>query len=55
MCHSLLGVCSEDWFYELQALKDLYSRDAVTALNIFVTGQQAGNSGTLLGLGSFPW
>jgi len=46
---------NDQWFYELQEVKDLYAHEPRTHLNIFVTGQRAGGSGTLLGIGTFPW
>jgi len=45
----------DDWFFELTELKELFAREPKTYLNIFVTGQQSGNFGTLLGIGTFPW
>jgi len=46
---------SDQWLYELQELKDLFSHEPETHLNIFVTGQRASGFGTLLGIGTFPW
>jgi len=46
---------SDNWFFELQELKDLYAYEPATHLNIFVTGQRRGSFGTLLGIGTFPW
>jgi len=46
---------SDEWFYELSELKDLYAVSPTTQLNVFVTGQRPGDYGTLLGIGTFPW
>lgn len=35
--------------------KEKYARNTETRLNIYVTGQQQGAYGTLLGIGTFPW
>jgi len=43
------------WYVALNRMKNLYAYRPADYLNIFVTGQTSGSSGTLLGIGTFPW
>jgi hypothetical protein len=43
------------WFNDLMNLKNNYAFQPTKNINVFVTKQKAGNQGTLLGIGTFPW
>jgi len=43
------------WYTQLNALKNKHARSPTLYLNVFVTKQTPGASGTLLGIGTFPW
>jgi len=43
------------WYNDLMNLKMLYAHKPSQHINVFVTKQTAGNQGTLLGIGTFPW
>jgi len=43
------------WYYDILAVKALTARQPNEFLNVFVTRQRSGFSGTLLGIGTFPW
>lgn len=46
---------SGEWFFALQQFKETYAREPSTSLNVFISGQEQGSQGTLLGIGTFPW
>jgi len=46
---------SNAWYDTVQALKQKYAFEPNTTMNFFVTCQQSGSSGELLGYGTFPW
>jgi len=43
------------WYNDIKRVKSLYAYEPEHNINIFVTDQQQGNQGTLLGIGTFPW
>jgi len=43
------------WYNDINTVKDLYAYNPEKNINIFVTDQDQGNQGTLLGIGTFPW
>jgi len=43
------------WYYDILEVKEITAKRPLAALNIFVTKQRQGASGTLLGIGTFPW
>lgn len=43
------------WYYQIQQWKGDYGKDASKQLNVYITCQDKGTQGTLLGFGTFPW
>jgi len=43
------------WYNDINKVKDTYAYNPEQNINIFVTDQDQGNQGTLLGIGTFPW
>jgi hypothetical protein len=46
---------NNNWYNQIIALKNKYAFLPNNFLNCFVTRQKSGTSGTLLGIGTFPW
>jgi len=46
---------NSQWYTQLTNIKNTYAVSPTLYLNVFITGQRAGNAGTLLGIGTFPW
>jgi len=54
-CLSAYGQNGDEWYYQIQELKDKYAVSPTRNINIFITCQDQGDQGTLLGIGTFPW
>jgi len=54
-CLSAYGGAGDDWYYEIEAIKQAYAVTPSKAINIFVTCQDPSAYGTLLGIATFPW
>jgi len=46
---------NDNWYTQLMDLKTEYAVNPQSQLNIFITCQDQGSQGTLLGIGTFPW
>eukprot|EP00010_Vexillifera_abyssalis_P003692 CAMPEP_0201552842 /NCGR_PEP_ID=MMETSP0173_2-20130828/18529_1 /ASSEMBLY_ACC=CAM_ASM_000268 /TAXON_ID=218659 /ORGANISM="Vexillifera sp., Strain DIVA3 564/2" /LENGTH=359 /DNA_ID=CAMNT_0047963401 /DNA_START=8 /DNA_END=1087 /DNA_ORIENTATION=+ len=46
---------SSKWYNEINQVKTEYAVDPKHNVNVFITGQEKGFFGTLLGIGTFPW
>lgn len=44
-----------EWLFALLQMKETYAQNPSKAVNVFVSCQDQGTMGTLLGIGTFPW
>jgi len=54
-CISAYSQFNTNWLQDINNMKFTYSESPATQLNIYISCQDSGVQGTLLGIGTFPW